>query len=119
MVEDKLNERIAEDVKQYVRLRIDDAKLAVVEGLSTVAGGAIGLVICLFLVNLALVLFTGVLLYLVHLLIGSWVWSAVILGFVYLIVGIWVFMKPGCFKNKMVRVFAPMFFCPKDDDDDE
>lgn len=119
MAEEKLNENIVQDLRQYVRLRIDEAKLAVVEGLSSVTGGAIGLVLCLFLVNLALILFTGVFLFLIELLVGSWVWSAVILGFIYLIVGIWVFMKPGWFKNRMVRVFAPMFFCPKDDEDDD
>ena len=121
MAEEKLNDRVAHDVKRYVDLRVDDAKLAVVEGLSSVAGSAIGLVICLLLVNLALVLFTGVFVYLINMLVHSWVWSAVIMGGLYLIIGIWVFLRPGCFRNKMVRVFAPMFFCPRknEEDDDE
>lgn len=119
MAEEKLNERISEDVKRYVRLRMDDTKLAVMEGLSAVAGSAIAFFISLLLLNLALFLFTGVFVYLIHLLVESWVWSAVIMGAIYLIVGIWVFMRPGFFRNRMVRLFAPMFFCHKKVDDDE
>ena len=121
MAEEKLNDRIAEDVKRCVRLRVDDAKLAVVEGLSSVAGKAIAFILCLFLVNLALMLFTGVFVYLVNLLVHSWVWSAVIMGGFYLLIGIWIFLRPGVFRNMMVKSFAPMFFCPKkyEEDDDE
>ncbi|MCL2561799.1 MAG: phage holin family protein [Rikenellaceae bacterium] len=121
MAEENLKEQIAHDLKRFVDLRIDNAKLAAVEGLAVVAGGAIGLIICLFLVNLALVLFSGVFVYLINLLVDSWVWSAVILGGIYLIIGILVLAKSGCFRNRMVRIFAPMFFCPKkhEEDDDE
>ncbi len=109
-------------MRNYIDLRVDDAKLAVVEGLSSIAGSIVAAVICLFLVNLAFVLFTAVFVYLIDLFVHSWVWSAVILGGVYLIIGIWVMLRPGWFRNMMVRVFAPMFFCPKkheEDDDDE
>lgn len=122
MAEEKLTDRVAYDVKRYVDLRVDDAKLAAVEGLSSVAGSAIALVLCLFLVNIALLLFTGIFVYLINMLVNSWVWSAVIMGGIYLIAGLWIFLRPGCFRNKMVRVFAPMFFCPKkheEEDDDE
>jgi hypothetical protein len=116
-----LNERVEHDLRRYVELRIDDAKLAAVEGLSSVAGKAIGAVICLFLVNLALLLITGVLVYLVHLLVYSWVWAAVIMAVIYLALGAFFIMKPGMFQNMMVRTFAPMFFKPKkyEEDDDE
>lgn len=121
MVEEKLSDRVAQDVKRYVDLRVDDAKLAAVGGLSSIAGSAIAAVICLFLVNLAFMLFTAVFVHLINLLVHSWVWSAVILGGVYLIIGILVMLRPGCFRNMMVKVFAPMFFCPKkhEEDDDE
>lgn len=118
MADERLTDRISEDLKQYVRLRIDSAKLAAVDGMSSVAGGAVALVLCLFLVNLALMLFTGVLAYLIGMLTDSWVWAAVILGFVYLIAGVCIFRHPAPFVNRMVRVFVPMFFNDKDDDDE-
>lgn len=121
MVEEKLSDRVAQDVKRYVDLRADDAKLAVVEGLSSAVGGAIALIVGLFVLNLALVLFTGVLVYLINMLVDSWLWSGLIMGVLYTIVGIWVMLRPGCFRDRMVRVFAPMFFCHQkyEEDDDE
>lgn len=114
-----LKEVIADDVKEYVDMRIDNVKLSVVEGLATVTGSAIALVICLFLVNLALMLFTFVFVYLLDLLTHLTIWSAVILAIIYLIVGIWLFLKPDGFKNMMVKVFAPLLFQPRKDYDDE
>ncbi len=121
MAEEKLSDRVAQDLKRYVDLRVDDAKLAVVEGLSSISGSVIAAVICLFLVNLAFILFTAVFVYLIDLFVHSCVWSAAILGVLYLIIGVVVMLRPGCFRNMMVRVFAPMFFCPKkhEEDDDE
>ena len=118
MADERVTDRIYDDLKQYVRLRVDSVKLAAVEGLSSIAGGAIALVLCLFLVNLALVLFTGVLVYLIDMLVGSWVWAAAILGLVYIVIGVSVFRYPTPFINRMVRVFVPMFFNDKEDDDE-
>lgn len=115
----EIKEVIADDVKDYVDMRVDDIKLSVVEGLATVTGSAIALVICLFLVNLALMLFTVVFVYLLDLLIHSIIWSAVILAVIYLVVGIWIFLKPDGFRNMMVKVFAPMLFSTRKDYDDE
>lgn len=119
MAEERLNDRIAEDLKQYVNLHVDSAKLAMVEGLSSVAGGAIVLVICLFLALLTMMLLSGVLLFLLDMWLDSWVWSAAILAFAYMIAALLILKNQGPFKNRMVRVFAPMFFDRKDDDDDE
>ena len=114
-----LKETIVDDVRDYIDMRVDSVKLSVVEGLASVTGSAIAFVICLFLVNLALVLLTLVFVYLIDMLINSWVWSVVILAVLYLIVGIWLLVRPGCFRNKMVKVFAPMIFKHTKDDDDE
>lgn len=119
MAEEKLSDKIADDVKTFVDLRVDAVKLSVVEALASVVGKGIALVICLFLINLALVLLTGAAVYGLSLLIGSVLWSAIIIAAVYLIVGVVIFMRPGFFVNKMVGVFSPMFFCPRKDDDDE
>ena len=116
-----LSDRTLHDLRRWVELRIDEAKLSALSGLSSAAGSAIGLIICLFLVNLALMLFTGVFVYLLQLWIHSWVWAAVIMGAVYLLLGVLFVARPGMFRNMMVRVFAPMFFHnkKKEDDDDE
>ncbi len=116
----ELIDRTVHDLRRWVELRVDEAKLSAVGGLSSFVGSAIALVICLFLVNLALVVFTGVFIYLLQLWVHSWVWAAVIIGGVYLILGLVFVMYPGMFRNMMVRVFAPMFFnCKKEEDDDE
>ncbi len=116
----ELSDRTLHDLRRWVELRVDEAKLSAVGGLSSGAGSAIALVICLFLVNLALVLFTGVFVYLLQLWVHSWVWAAVIMGGIYLLLGVLFVMFPGMFRNMMVRVFAPMFFqCKKYEDDDD
>lgn len=116
----ELIDRTVHDLRRWVELRVDEAKLSALGGVSSVAGSAIALIICLFLVNLALVIFTGVFIYLLQLWFHSWLWAAVAMGALYLLLGILFVMFPGMFRNMMVRVFAPMFFnCKKEDDDDE
>jgi hypothetical protein len=121
MAEEKLSDRVAQDVKNYVDLRVDDAKLAIIDGLSSIAGSAISAVIGLLLINLAFIIFTALFIYLIDLWIHSWAWAAMIVGVIYLTAGIVVMLKPGGFRNMMVKVFAPMFFRPEkyEDDDDE
>lgn len=115
----ELKEVIVDDVKDYIDMRVDNVKLSVVEGLASVTGSAIALVICLFLLNLALMLFTVAFVYLIDLLIDSVIWSVVILAVIYIIVGILIFAKPGGLRNRMVKVFAPMIFATRKYDDDE
>lgn len=123
MTDNNLGDRVAYDLKRYVDLRVDNAKLAAVEGLSAIAGSAVALVISLFLATLALMLFTGVFVYLINLVVNSWVWSAVIIGGIYIVAAILILNSTEWFADKMVRIFAPMFFEHKheeeDDDEDE
>jgi hypothetical protein len=117
----ELYDSIVYDLRRWVELRVDSAKLAVLEGIASVAGSAMGLIIFLFLLNLALTVFTGVFIYLVHLLVHSWVWAAVIVGFAYLIAGLIFLLRPGIFRNMMVRILAPKFFANSninEEDDD-
>lgn len=115
-----LKDRVVHDLKRWVDLRVDSAKLAALEGVSSIAGSIIGLVLFLFLLNLALIVFTGVFIYLIQLLTHSWVWAAVIMGFVYLIAGLVILLRPGMFRNMMVGVFAPKFFsCRKYEEEDD
>lgn len=115
----ELSDRTVQDLRKWVELRVDEAKLGVVEGTSNVIGRALGLVVALVFLNLALVVFTGVFIYLIQLLTHSWVWAAVIVGFVYLILAAVFVLRPRMFQNMMVGVLAPVFFQCKNDDDDE
>lgn len=119
MADNKLGDRVAYDLKRYVELRIDDAKLAAVEGLATVTGKAVALVVSLFLATLALMLFTGVFVYLVNLVVNSWPWSAVIIGLIYLIAAFLILNSTEWFAGKMLGIFAPMFFGGKHEEEDE
>lgn len=114
----ELHERVTHDLRRWAELRLDGAKLSAVEGLSSVIGRAIGLLLALALLNLALMAFSGVFIWLLQLWLHSWVWAAVIVGVVYMLVAAIFVMRPGMFQNMMVRVFAPMFFPQKEEDED-
>ena len=115
----RLDEKVTDDLKQYVRMRIDAVKLELVEDLSGLAGGAIRLIVMLLLCLLALMLFTGALVYALNLLINHMVWSAVIVGGIYVILGIVIFMSRKAFSSMMVGTFSKMFFKKKKKEDDD
>ena len=116
MAEEKLNEKIVGDLKSYVNLRVDAVKLNLVEHLSSVIGRGIALVIALFFINLALMIFTAAIVYGVYMWLGSPIWSIVIVGTFYLLLGVAVLLLRKFFINKMIELFSAIFFKRQEED---
>ncbi len=107
--------RIADDVASYVNLKIDALKLDTVENLSVAFSNAFGVVMFIILGGMGLLFFTGVLTYLLGLLIGSMIWAVVIMGAIFSIAAVVVLVnRQKMFADSMVRMFGRMFFPPKD-----
>lgn len=104
------NQGIADDIREYVKMHIDATKLRAVANLSTISGGAIALLICILFCMLALIIFSGAIVYGLGLLLNSPLWAALIIGVLYIVIGVVVFKKRATFTNMMVRVFSRMLF---------
>lgn len=112
-------DRIVEDLTRYVNLKVDATKLDLVENLSIAFSNAFGIVIFIVLGGMGLMFFTGVLTYLLGLLIGSMLWASVIMGSLFMIAAIVIMsIRQKMFTNPMVRMFSRMFFKPKADDNE-
>lgn len=105
------------DVSSYVRMRMDDMKLSLVESLSTVFGKGMALILAIVVCSVALTAFSVALLLVVSVWVNSYIWGAVILGGFYLIVALVVWLLRGKFVDKMVGVFARMVFSTSKDDE--
>lgn len=96
--------KMKKDIVSYARLRILDAKLALVENLSTVISTFVGLVLSIWCAFFAILLFTGALVYWLGIALNSYVWAFVITGAFYLILAILFFVLKGkLIANTMVR----------------
>ncbi len=109
-------DRLEDEVTAYLRMRTDSVKLSVVEGLSTVIGKGLALVIVIVLCSIALLAFSVVLALLVGEWLGSMVWGAVVVGGFYLLVALLIWLMRVKFVDKMVGMFARMIFAPSKDD---
>lgn len=109
-------DQIEEDVLAYVRMRTDAVKLSLVEGLSTIVGKGVALVLVIVICSIAIMAFSVALLLLISAWVGSYILGAVILGAFYLIVALVVWLLRGKFVDKFVGVFARMIFSTSNDD---
>ncbi len=108
-------ERIAADLTSYVNLRLDALKLSLVENLSVAFSNAFGIVVFIILGGMGLLFFTGVLTYLLGLLIGSMLWAVIVMGALFMIAAVVVLVnRQKMFADQMVRMFGRMFFPPKE-----
>lgn len=107
--------RLEEDVAAYVRMRTDSIKLAVVEGLSTVVGKGMALVIAIVICSVALMVLSVALVLLVSVWVNSYILGAVIVGVFYLIIALVVWLLRVKFVDKMVGMFSRIIFSSNDD----
>lgn len=113
-------EQLVDQVTDYVNLRIDAFKLAMVENLSTLSGNMLGVVIFLLLALMALLLLTVAATYALGLWIGSMVGAMLIMAALYLIAGLVVLLnRQRLFTDQMVRMFSRMFFERNDNPEDD
>ncbi len=112
-------DKASQDVRNFVEMKIAAAKLSVVEGLSTVSGNAVRILIFIFLVSMALMAFFAAAIIALGNLLDSYVWGALIVGGVCLIIGVIVFLLRKAFVNPMVGMFSRMVFSqpPKHEED--
>ncbi len=107
-------ERIMAEAGEYVNMRINAFKLDMVENLSVVFCNVFGVVMFIILGGTALLGFTGVLVYLLGMLIGSVLWAVVIASGVLTIAALLLyFNRQRLFADQMVRMFSRMFFPEK------
>ena len=109
-----------EDIKYYIDLRVQRAKLTVVEHLSTLFSKAISFVLVILFALLALLTLTGALIAALATWINSVIWAFVIVGGVYLILAVIMYaQREKMFTGSMVKMFSKMFFQEKGFDTDE
>ncbi|MCC8018970.1 MAG: phage holin family protein [Rikenellaceae bacterium] len=112
-------EKITDDVRSYVNMRIASAKLAMVEGLSKVSGNAVRILVFLLLCMLAFIAFAFALGTWIAAEIGSVAIAALLVGIILVILALIVFAFRGLFINPMVGMFSEMFFKPRKHDHHE
>lgn len=109
-------EQITEDVADYVNMRIASAKLAFVEGASTVSGNALRIVIAIMFCFLGVVALLGAAIVALEELLGSFIWASLIVGGVCIILGLVFVACKKVFINPMVRMFSKMVFTSHKDE---
>lgn len=106
-------EKVSDDVRTYINLRIASAKLALVEGLSKVAGNAVRVLVFLLLCTMAFIAFAVALGAWLATLLGSVAIAALIVGLILFVIALVTFAVKGLFINPMVGMFSDMFFKPR------
>ena len=113
-------EQLIKDIKRYLDLRVTKVKLAMVEKLALIFSKTLSLVAFILLIGMALLLFTGALVVLVHAWVNSWLWAFVIMGGFYLVVAlVFFFTRETMFSGAMVKTFSKIFFGRDDEDDND
>lgn len=104
-------ERLFQEVKDYVDLRIKRFKLNMVEQLSVFCGKAVAMAAFALMLLLAILVLTVALIVAVAGWIDSLIWALVIVGGVYLLMAVLFFvLRDRLFLGGMVRTFSKMFF---------
>lgn len=114
--QNNLLENLSTDVRDYLRLRYDAAKLRGVEGLSVFFGRVMAFAVVCFM-GLAALLFGGfALAYLLGQELESDAAGFAIVGGGFLIIALLVYaLRKRFFVNTLVRFFVPLFFDEKKD----
>ena len=110
-------EELSRKAKEYIDLRLDDAKLRTAKGLSITASKLVGFFLIISLGTSVLLALSFGLILLIGELFGSYAWSAI--GVAALEgIGLWILIRRRnhLFKDTFVPLFINLFF---NDDDDE
>lgn len=110
------NDGIVAHIKEWVELRITSAKLAAIEGISTVLGNILGAVIALILGSFGLIFLVWVFTHQLGKWIGSEAWAIVIMGGVLLLLAAIAWLcRLRLFGGMMVEMLSKLFFKTPDD----
>ena len=114
-------EKMAGDVVSYAGMKLDAAKLAAAENLSTLLGDSFGVLLLVAFGSIALMLFTAALIYWLGIVMGSFLLAIILMGCVYLLLGLVLFaLRRRLLADRLAAMFCRMFFTKlKGEDDDE
>lgn len=108
-------DRLADDVQEYIDLRIDSIKLYVVQVLASFISDMLSRVVLFVFLFLSLVFMLIALMFLLAPLIGR-VWSACVIVILLLLMAFFVYLgRKSLFANMMIGRLCKMFF-PVDDE---
>lgn len=109
-------EDLTRKAKEYVDLRLDEAKLSAVKGLSVSVSKLVGMVLILGIATVLLLVLSFGIILLVGELIGSYAWAA--LGVAVLLgIALWIVIRKRetLFRDTFVPLFAKIFFSEDDE----
>ena len=110
MARDKTLSEIAQETREYVDLRIDEAKLKLTRGLSTALGQTLSYLLIIAVLVIVLGLLALALLQWLNGLLGS-PWGTLIVSGVFLIgLGVLVLNRHKLFKDLFVKLFIDLFY---------
>lgn len=110
MARDKTLSEIAQETREYVDLRIDEAKLKLTRGLSTALGQTLSYLLIIAVLVIVLGLLALALLQWLNGLVGS-PWGTLIVSGVFLIgLGVLVLNRHKLFKDLFVKLFIDLFY---------
>ncbi len=115
-----LTEKLTKDLVSYVNLRVNAAKLAVVENLSEIFCDGFGLLFGLALGMIALVLFSAALTLWLGVVTGSFLLACLLVGVFFLLLAMIFFaLRRRMFADRMVAMFSKMFFSNRKENEDD
>ena len=110
MARDTTLSEIAQETREYVDLRIDEAKLKLTRGLSTALGQTLSYLLIIAVLVIVLGLLALALLQWLNGLLGS-PWGTLIVSGVFLIgLGVLVLNRHKLFKDLFVKLFIDLFY---------
>lgn len=102
---------LANQVAEYVSMRIDAFKLNLVENLSSLCSSALSLLIFGLFASMAMMMFTVAFTYWLGLIIGSMLLAVLVVGLGFLVIAFLLFaLRHRLITDRMVRMFSNMFF---------
>ncbi len=107
---DKL-QQLLDDLKEYVNLRVETAKLQTVEGVAAICGRLLSLILIIMIGAVALMMFVAGLVVLLSMLIDSLFWAFMIMGGVLLVAMLVIYAcRDKMFVNSFVKSLCSVVF---------
>ncbi len=112
-------EQLLSDIYRYVNLRLNEFKLRTIDGLSSFLSLLFSALICILLLNIALLFVFGAVAVWISAWIGSLPWALLITGGFFLLLTLLVFvLRRQLITDRFVSALAQLFFEEKEDDDE-
>lgn len=105
--------RLTNEAVDYVDMRIDAAKLTIIENLTVVFNNLLGIFLFILFISLALLMFAGAGVYFLSLWFDSVGLAFLCVGGLFMILSFVLYLlKDKLFNNQLVNMFTSIFFNP-------